>query len=93
MKETTFGDSAAARTLAVMLTELNQPKVSRSVTRFLISQETIARTIAAVPDAGLRALFRQWALNEAKTAFLVGVNGKIESFMKNVAVAKFRQKS
>jgi len=93
MKETTFGNSPAAKTLATMLTEHNDPKVSRSVTRFLISQAKIAQTIEIMPDLELRALFQQWALREAKTATLAGVTGKIESFMKNVAVAKFRQKS
>ena len=90
MKETTFGNSPAAKTLAIMLTELDQPKVSRSVTRFLISQAAVVETVALITDPGHRNLVRQWAIHEAKTTTLIGVSGKIESFMKNVAVAKFR---
>lgn len=91
MKDTTFGDSIAAKTLAAMLTELNQPKVSKSVTRFLISQFTLANTISSISDTAHRALIWHWAVHEAKAAKLTGVSGKIETFMKNVAVAKFRQ--
>lgn len=92
MKDTTFGNSSAAKTLVALLDELNNPKIRRSVTRFLISQSTLADTVNAITDQGHRALFRQWAIREAKEASLLGVTGKIETFMKNVAVAKFRHK-
>ena len=91
MKETTFGNSSAAKTLAMMLAELNNPKVTTSVTRFLISQSTLAKTISSISDLSHRALIRKWAMCEAKAATLTGVTGKIETFMKNVAIAKFRQ--
>lgn len=91
MRNTTFGNSPAAKTLAILLTELDQPKVSTSVTRFLISQSTLVKTISAIADLTHRNLIRQWAIREAKAAKLTGVTGKVETFMKNVAVAKFRQ--
>jgi len=92
MKDTTFGNSTAAKTLATLLTELNEPKVTRSVTRFLISQTETAKLFRQFYDPQLTPLYRTFHICIIRDAKLVGVTGKIESYMKNLAVAKFRQK-
>jgi len=86
----TFGNSDAAIVLVSLLNEANDPHIQRSVSRYLQKHgEILHFYISNVqPNSSMAPIFKQWWRDDILNSSLEGIEGKIESFMKNVAMAK-----
>lgn len=86
----TFGNSPAALILVELLNSLNDSRQTRSVSRFLIAQNTIARELRLMPNKEVKAtLIRLWK-REIQDIVLTDLDPKVFTFTKNVAMAKAR---
>lgn len=87
----TFGNSPAAVVLVRLLNEQNNDKQTRSVSRFLIAHNQVAKSILEIKNPEVRStLIRLWQ-KEIKEVKLVGLSEKVFTFTKNLAVARTRE--
>lgn len=90
LDQNTFGNSSASIILVSLLNDLGDPLIQRSVSRYLQKHGEILHFYNSNVQANpaMAPIFKQWWRNDITISSLEGINGKIESFMKNVAMSK-----
>jgi len=85
----TFGGTQAAVNLAAMLSEINDPGLTRTISKFMMGQSAAIRTLSLAPPGRgrnvLAALLRrswEWALP--------GISDTVRSHAMNVLVARWQ---
>jgi hypothetical protein len=92
MKDTTFGDSDAAKTLSKILVGPEQKKVRANVTSYWSSYCHMVNEIFNMPDKhvalSLLTLLKENAVKRARERF----KGEVQTYVCNITVAKFRDR-
>ena len=92
LNKNTFGKTDAAVILADLLNKAANIKQQRSVSRFLqMHGEIQAGYVKHVQGTPLADMFRRNWARDITEASLVGLDRKVETYMKNVAMAKIPQ--
>lgn len=91
MKDTTFGDFPAAKTLVTILTQHDHKKLTAKIGCYWCRYCHGIRGIMDMPDKklayGLLILWKDDAVRRAKEHFY----GEVQTYFVNIIVAKFRE--
>jgi len=85
----TFGGTQAAINLAAILSEINDPGLTRTVGRFMICQSEAIKTLSLAPPGHGRNMLAS-LLRRSWDQALPGVSGTTRSHAMNVLVARWR---
>ncbi|MFA6311001.1 MAG: hypothetical protein WCV99_11145 [Sterolibacterium sp.] len=85
----TFGGTQAAINLAEILSELNDPALTRTIGRFIAAQSEAIRTLSLIPPGHGRDMLAS-LLRRSWDQGLPGVSGTVRSHAMNVLVARWR---
>lgn len=86
----TFGGSKGAAHLVHRLNELNNTKLNRNVTNFLIGKNRLVRALEEMPDRAARITFATMLKDNINASSIKDAPTLIETLSKNVAISAIK---
>lgn len=86
----TFGTTRAAATLIKMLNERNDKNLNRRVTNFISQRNRLVNALEHIPMQRDRKVLGQMLIDSINTSGIASAPTVVETFAKNVAIAKVR---
>jgi hypothetical protein len=87
----TFGDSPAAVTLAAILNEINEEKVTQKVSGFVVRYHQLIKHAQDIKDPTTRAIVGHMFIEKINQSTLQ-IPDKAKSFMKNAVIGRIKDK-
>ena len=86
----TFGGSRGAAHLVHRLNEINNSKLTRNVTNFLIGKNKLVRALEEMPDRAARITFANMLKDHINASHIKDAPELVETLSKNVAIGAIK---